>query len=287
MYKIREKTVLNPQVKKMVVEAPHVVRRALPGQFIILRIDEDGERIPLTIADTDKEKGTVTIIFQEVGKTTAQLGALGAGDALQDFVGPLGTPSHLDGYKKAVVIGGGLGTAIAYPQAKALHEKGAEVTTIIGFRNKELILLEDELKKCSSQLFVTTDDGSNGTKGFVSDILKQLLDSGNTYDLVIAIGPLVMMKAVANVTRPYGIKTIVSMNPVMVDGTGMCGGCRVTVGGKTKFACVDGPDFDGHEVDFDEAMRRSAMYGAMEKESTQRAAAARGHQCRMEGMGNA
>lgn len=281
MYKILEKSILNPQVKKMVVEAPHVVRHALPGQFIILRIDENGERIPLTIADMDKEKKTVTIIFQEVGKTTAQLGALNAGDSLQDFVGPLGTPSHLDGYKKAVVIGGGLGTAIAYPQAKALHEKGAEVTTIIGFRNKDLILLEDELKKCSSHLYVTTDDGSNGTKGFVSDILKQLLEGGNTYDLVIAIGPLVMMKAVSNVTRPYGIKTIVSMNPVMVDGTGMCGGCRVSVGGKTKFACVDGPDFDGHEVDFDEAMRRSSMFGAMEKESLSK------HQCRMEGMKDA
>lgn len=277
MFRIIRKEVLNPSVKLLEVEAPYVARKAEPGQFIILRINEEGERIPLTIADYDRDKGTVTIIFQEVGKTTTLLGTLEVGDEILDFVGPLGTASHLDGVRKAAVIGGGLGTAIAYPQAKKLHSLGAEVDVITGFRNSSFILLEEELKKASTRQFITTDDGSNGNKGFVTDVLKKLLDEGNKYDLVIAIGPLIMMKMVSLLTKPYGIKTIVSMNPVMIDGTGMCGGCRVTVDGKTKFACVDGPDFDGHEVDFDEAMRRQAMYKSQEKKSME------GHICKMGG----
>jgi ferredoxin--NADP+ reductase len=281
MFQIVSKKVLGPNVKLMVIQAPFVARKAEPGQFIILRINENGERIPLTIADYDRDKGTVTIIFQEVGKTTKLLGTLNEGDALLDFVGPLGTASHFDNVKKVAVIGGGLGTAIAYPQAKKLHSLGVTVDTIIGFRNKDLILLEKEMTEVSDRLFIMTDDGTNGNKGFVTDCLKKLIDEGNQYDLVIAIGPLIMMKVVSNLTRQYGIKTVVSMNPVMIDGTGMCGGCRVTVGGKTKFACVDGPDFDGHEVDFDEAMRRQTMYRAEEKRSIE------DHECRMRGMGNA
>jgi len=281
MFKIVRKEVLNPSVKLLEIEAPYVARKAEPGQFIILRINEEGERIPLTIADYNREKGTVTIIFQKVGKTTKVLGTMKEGEALLDFVGPLGVPSHLEGYKKVAVIGGGLGTAIAYPQAKKLHSMGAEVDSIIGFRNKDLIILEKEMAAVSSRLFITTDDGSNGNKGFVSDVLKKLIEEGNKYDLVIAIGPLIMMKVVSNLTKEYGIKTIVSMNPVMVDGTGMCGGCRVTVGGKTKFACVDGPDFDGHEVDFDEAMRRQMMYKDMEKRSLE------DHLCKLGGVMNA
>lgn len=276
MYKILRKEVLNTSVKLMEIEAPHVARKAEPGQFIILRISEDGERVPFTIADYDREKGTVTIIFQEVGKTTIALGELEVGEEILDFVGPLGVASHLEGLRKVAVIGGGLGTAIAYPQAKKLHSMGAEVHIIAGFRNKDLIILEKEMKAVSSKLFITTDDGSNGTKGFVSDVLKKLIEDGNQYDMVIAIGPLIMMKVVSNLTKQYGIKTIVSMNPVMIDGTGMCGGCRVTVGGKTKFACVDGPDFDGHEVDFDEAMRRQSMYKSEEKDSKE------AHICRMD-----
>lgn len=281
MYKIVKKQVLNPQVKLMEIMAPFIARKAQPGQFIIFRINEEGERIPLTIADYDREKGTVTIIFQEVGKTTRELGQLQEGDSLLDFVGPLGVASHLEGYKNVAVIGGGLGTAIAYPQAKELHNMGAKVDTIVGFRNKDIIILEDELKVACDNLYITTDDGSNGVKGFVSDILKSLIEKGEKYDLVIAIGPLIMMKVICNLTKQYGIKTIVSMNPIMIDGTGMCGGCRVTVGGKTKFACVDGPDFDGHEVDFDEAMRRQTMYKKEEKLSMDK------HICRMEGMKNA
>lgn len=269
MFKIVKKEVLNPTVVLMDIEAPYIARKAEPGQFIILRISEEGERIPLTIADYDRENGTITIIYQIVGKTTRVLAQMNEGDYLLDFVGPLGVASHLEGYKKVAVIGGGLGTAIAYPQAKKLHGLGAEVHAITGFRNKELILLEEEMKKASHKLVVATDDGSNGNKGFVTNVLKQLIDEGNKYDLVIAIGPLVMMRAVSNLTREYGIKTLVSMNPVMIDGTGMCGGCRLTVGGKTKFACVDGPDFDGHEVDFDEAMRRQGMYKRHESESTE------------------
>ncbi len=281
MYKIVKKEILNPSVVLMDIEAPYVARKAEPGQFIIFRINESGERIPLTIADYNREKGTVTIIFQIVGKTTRVLSEMNEGEYLLDFVGPLGVASHLDGYKKVAVIGGGLGTAIAYPQAKKLHTLGAEVHAITGFRNKDLIILEKEMDAVSDKLIVATDDGSNGNKGFVTNVLKQLIEEGNKYDLVIAIGPLVMMKAVSNMTREYGIKTLVSMNPVMIDGTGMCGGCRLTVGGKTKFACVDGPDFDGHEVDFDEAMRRQGMYKKHESQSTEL------HVCRLGGVDNA
>ena len=281
MYKILRKEILNSQVKLLEVEAPYVARKAEPGQFIILRVHPDGERIPLTVADYDREKGTVTIIFQEVGATTRLLGNMNAGDSLVDLCGPLGIASHFDGLKKVAVIGGGLGTAIAYPQAKKLHNMGVDVDVIIGFRNKELIILEKEMKEVSGRLFVTTDDGSNGLKGFVSDILKKCIDEGAKYDAVIAIGPPIMMKVVCDVTRPYGIKTIISLNPIMIDGTGMCGGCRVTVGGETKFACVDGPDFDGHQVDFPELMRRLSMYRDDEKLSMER------HECRLGGAGNA
>jgi len=281
MYKIVRKAILNPSVVLMDIEAPYIARKAEPGQFIIFRIDEAGERIPLTIADYDREKGTVTIIFQIVGKTTRVLAEMNEGQTLLDFVGPLGVASHLEGYKKVAVIGGGLGTAIAYPQAKKLHGLGAEVHSITGFRNKELIILEKEMEAVSHKLIVATDDGSNGNKGFVTNVLKQLIEEGNKYDLVIAIGPLVMMRAVSNMTREYGIKTLVSMNPIMIDGTGMCGGCRLTVGGKTKFACVDGPDFDGHEVDFDEAMRRQGMYKKHENQSTEI------HVCKLGGVTNA
>ncbi len=277
MYKIVKKDVLNEQVKRMVIEAPLVAKKAEPGQFIIFRIDENGERVPLTIADYDREAGTVTIIFQEVGKSTRQLGALEVGDFILDFVGPLGRASELEGVKKAAVIGGGLGTAIAYPQAKKLNELGAEVHSVAGFRNKDLIILEDELNAVSQKTIIMTDDGSNGNKGFVTNALRELIESGQQYDMVIAIGPLVMMKAVCAVTKEFGIKTIVSMNPVMIDGTGMCGGCRVTVGGETKFACVDGPDFDGHLVDFDAAIRRQAMFKVQERQSLET------HECRLTG----
>ena len=275
MYKILTKRVLNPQVTLMEIDAPHIAKKAQPGQFIMLRVNEQGERIPLTIADFDVEKGTVTIIYQVVGKTTTALDGLSEGDSILDFAGPLGVASHFDGVKKAAVIGGGLGTAIAFPQAKKLFQMGVEVDVIAGFRNEELIILKDELEKISTRTFITTDDGSNGNKGFVTDVLKKLIEDGNKYDIVVAIGPLVMMRAVANVTREYGIKTIVSMNPVMIDGTGMCGGCRVTVGGETKFACVDGPDFDGHKVDFDEAIRRSQMFKDFEKQALEE------HICRL------
>ena len=283
MFKIVKKEILNSAVKLMVVEAPYIAKKAQAGQFIMLRVNETGERIPLTIADYDREKGTITIIFQEVGKTTQVLGMLNEGDFILDFAGPLGIPTHYDydKVKKAAVIGGGLGAAIAYPQAKQLHNMGVDVDVITGFRNKDLIILKDEMQAASNRLFITTDDGSNGSKGFVSDVLKKLIEEGNKYDLVVVIGPLIMMKVVSNLTKEYGIKTIVSMNPVMVDGTGMCGGCRVTVAGKTKFACVDGPDFDGHEVDFDEAMRRQLMYKKEEKDSTEK------HKCRLEGIKNA
>ena len=279
MYRILEKQVLGPNVTKMVIDAPAVAKKAEPGQFIILRIDEKGERIPLTVADYDREAGTVTIIFQVVGKTTTQLNEMEAGESLMDFVGPLGVASHFsDDIKNVAVIGGGLGTAIAYPQAKKLFHMGVNVDAIIGFRNKDYIILEDEMRQNSTNLFVATDDGSNGNKGFVTDVLKKRIEEGAKYDLVIAIGPLIMMKFVSQLTKEYGIKTIVSMNPIMIDGTGMCGGCRVTVGGKVKFACVDGPDFDGHEVDYDEAMRRQEMYKKEERASQER------HACRLEGM---
>lgn len=276
MYKIVNKRILNSTVTLMDVYAPHIAKKANPGQFIILRVNDTGERIPLTIADYDDQRGTITIIFQIIGKTTKVLNELNEGDEILDFVGPLGVKSHLDNIKKAAVIGGGLGTAIAYPQAKMLYKLGADVDVITGFRNKDLIILEDELKGNCTNLFITTDDGSNGKKGFVTDILKELIDKGANYDLVIAIGPLIMMKVISNLTKQYNIKTMVSMNPVMIDGTGMCGGCRLTVGGETKFACVDGPDFDGHKVDFDEAMRRQSMYKDHESKSLS------DHQCRLE-----
>ncbi len=260
MYIIKEKKELNPTVTLMKIYAPLIAKKAEPGQFIILRVDKDGERIPLTVADYDRENGTITIIFQIVGATTAKLNMLKEGECLEDFVGPLGTPSKLDNLKKVAVIGGGVGSAIAYPVAKKLHELGAEVHSVVGFRNRDLVILEDEFKAVSDKLLIRTDDGSYGEKGLVTDALKSLIESGEEYDEVIAIGPLVMMKFVSLLTKEYGIKTTVSMNPIMIDGTGMCGGCRLTVGGETKFACVDGPDFDGHLVDFDEAMKRSATY---------------------------
>ena len=277
MYPIVHKQILNPTVVRLDVAAPLIARKAKPGQFIMLRVDEEGERIPLTIADFDREKGTVSIIFQLVGKTTQALSEMNEGDSILDFVGPLGTASHLEGYKRVAVIGGGLGTAIAYPQAKALHQMGAVVDIIAGFRNQDLVILEEEMRAACTNLYLTADDGSYVRKGFVTDVLKEQIEAGAGYDLVIAIGPLIMMKMIANLTRSYGIHTIVSMNSIMVDGTGMCGGCRLTVGGETKFACVDGPDFDGHLVDFDEAMRRSQIYKNNEKESMDK------HICRLTG----
>lgn len=266
-YKIVKKADLNSQIYLMEIEAPLVARKAAPGQFVILRIDEKGERVPFTIADFDKEKGTVTVIIQAVGKTTRDLSKLNEGDTILDFAGPLGIPTPLEGLKKVAVIGGGLGTAIAYPQAKKLKELGAEVTAISGFRSKEYIILEDEMNAVSDKLIITTDDGSNGLQGFVTDRLREELELGEKYDEVIAIGPLVMMRAVCNLTKEFGIPTTVSMNPVMIDGTGMCGGCRVIVGGETKFACVDGPDFDGHKIDWDAAIKRQQMFKAYEKRS--------------------
>ena len=277
MYQILEKRRLNETTTLMRVLAPRVAKKAGPGQFIILRIDENGERIPLTIAGYDRESGSVTIIFQKVGKTTIQLDELEAGDSLLDFVGPLGRVSEYGDVrgKRVAVIGGGLGIAIAYPQAVALTELGAEVDMIVGFRNIGLAILMDELQNASKNLIVMTDDGSNGKKGFVTDALREQLEAGAKYEHVVAIGPMPMMRAVCEMTRPYGIHTVVSMNPIMIDGTGMCGGCRLTVGGETKFACVDGPEFDGHLVDFDEAMKRSRMYSAEEKLSKEK------HICRM------
>ena len=266
MYKILKKQVLNPTVTLMEVDAPLIAKKAEPGQFIILRVDENGERIPLTIADFDREKGTVTIIFQIVGATTEKLNHLNEGDCIHDFVGPLGVASHTEGLKKVAVVGGGVGCAIAYPIAKKLHNQGCEVHSIVGFRHKDLVILEDEFKACSDVMKMMTDDGSYGEKGLVTDALKQLIEAGNKYDEVITIGPLIMMKFVCKLTKEYDIKTVVSMNPIMIDGTGMCGGCRLTVGGETKFACVDGPDFDGHLVDFDEAIERGSMYKEFEHE---------------------
>ena len=264
MYKIVRKKALNPTVALMEIEAPLIAKKAEPGQFIIFRAKEDSERIPLTIADFDREKGTVTIIYQIVGGSTMELNTLNEGESLHDFVGPLGVPSHTDGLKKVAVVGGGVGCAIAYPIAKKLSQQGCEVHSIVGFRNKDLVILEDEFKAVSNKLCMMTDDGSYGTKGLVTNALEELIKEGNQYDEVIAIGPLVMMKFVCLLTKKYDIKTVVSMNPIMIDGTGMCGGCRLTVGGETKFACVDGPDFDGHLVDFDEAMHRGTMYKEFE-----------------------
>ncbi len=265
MYTIVKKTVLNPTVVRMDIDAPFVAKKAQPGQFIILRVDEDGERIPLTIADFDREKGRVAIIYQIVGASTEALSHKEEGDTLADFVGPLGKPTETEGLRKVAVVGGGVGCAIAYPVAKKLHDEGVTVHSIIGFRSKDLVILEEDFNQVSDKLCLMTDDGSAGEKGLVTEALRKLIDSGETYDEVIAIGPLVMMKFVCQVTKEYSIKTTVSMNPVMIDGTGMCGGCRLTVGGETKFACVDGPDFDGHLVDFDSAMARGNMYHDFER----------------------
>ncbi len=265
MYQIVKKRQLNQDVVLMEVKAPYVAAKAQAGQFIIFRVDEQGERVPLTVADYDREAGTVTIIFQTVGNSTKELAELGEGDYIQDFVGPLGIASHFEGVKKACVIGGGVGCAIAYPQAKALFNMGVDVDLIAGFRNKDIVILEDEMKAVCNRFVLCTDDGSYGKKGFVTQALQELLDEGNRYDVVVAIGPIPMMKFVCEVTKPYNIKTMVSLNPIMIDGTGMCGGCRVTVGGEIKFACVDGPDFDGHQVDFDELMRRNSFYREQER----------------------
>ena len=265
MYQIVKKRQLNQDVVLMEVKAPYVAAKAQAGQFIIFRVDEQGERVPLTVADYDREAGTITIIFQTVGNSTKELAELGEGDYIQDFVGPLGIASHFEGVKKACVIGGGVGCAIAYPQAKALFNMGVDVDLIAGFRNKDIVILEDEMKAVCNRFVLCTDDGSYGKKGFVTQALQELLDEGNRYDVVVAIGPIPMMKFVCEVTKPYNIKTMVSLNPIMIDGTGMCGGCRVTVGGEIKFACVDGPDFDGHQVDFDELMRRNSFYREQER----------------------
>ena len=260
MYPIIEVVQLNSEVTKMVISAPSISVKIKPGQFIMLRIDETGERIPLTMNECDPIEGTVSIVFQVVGATTRQLARLKPGDELLDFAGPFGNPTHLAGVKRACIIGGGLGTAIAYPQAKWLHDHGASVDVIMGFRTKDLIILADETAAFSNRQIIMTDDGSNGNKGLVTEALKQLIDEGAKYELVIAIGPVIMMKFVAALTKEFGIKTIVSMNPIMVDGTGMCGGCRVKVGGEYLHACVDGPDFDGHLVDYEDAMRRGTHY---------------------------
>ena len=271
MYRIVKKRVLNPTVTLMEVEAPAVARKAEPGQFIILRVDENGERIPLTIAAFDREAGTVTIIFQIVGGTTEKLNHKQEGDFLQDFVGPLGKATETEGLRRVAVVGGGVGTAIAYPVAKKLHDEGCHVDLIVGFRNRDLVILEDEFKAASTQLLIGTDDGSYGKKALVTDLLKEQIQAGAKYDRVIAIGPVIMMKFVCQLTKEYDIPTVVSMNPIMIDGTGMCGGCRLTVGGETKFACVDGPEFDGHKVDFDEAMARGAMYKDFERHAYEEA----------------
>ena len=265
MYKILDKSYLNKTVVKMVIDAPHVARKAEPGQFIILRVDSEGERIPLTIADYDRDAGSVTIIFQKVGATTDKLAELSVGDYIVDFAGPLGRATETDGLKKVAVIGGGVGSAIAYPVAKKLHSTGCQVHSIVGFRSSDLVILEDEFDAVSDKFLKMSDDGSWGNKGLVTNALKELIESGEKYDEVIAIGPVIMMKFVSMLTKEYGIKTVVSMNPIMIDGTGMCGGCRLTVGGKTKFACVDGPEFDGHLVDFDEVIKRSSMYKEFER----------------------
>ena len=271
MYRIVTKRVLNPTVSLMEIEAPAVARKAEPGQFIILRVDEEGERIPLTIADFDREKGTVTIIYQVVGATTEKLNHKEQGEFLQDFVGPLGRATETEGLKRVAVVGGGVGTAIAYPVAKKLHDVGCHVDLIVGFRNKDLVILEDEFKAASTNLIIGTDDGSYGKKALVTDLLKEQIEAGAKYDRVITIGPVIMMKFVCELTKKYDIPTVVSMNPIMIDGTGMCGGCRLSVGGETKFACVDGPEFDGHKVDFDEAMARGAMYKDFERHAYEEA----------------
>ena len=281
MYKIVRKKELNSAVTLMEIEAPFVAKKAKAGQFIIFRVDEQGERVPLTIAGYDREKGTVSIIFQKVGFSTNALGALNEGDYIQDFVGPLGKPTNTEGVKRVCVVGGGVGCAIALPSAVGFKEAGCEVDVIVGFRSKDIVILEDEFRACADNLYLMPDDGSYGEHGFVTVKLQQLLESGRQYDEVLAIGPIPMMKFVSKTTEPFGVKTIVSLNPIMVDGTGMCGGCRVTVGGETKFACVDGPDFDGHQVDYAELMSRNGVYRDRE------AQVAKEHVCRMEAMGKA
>lgn len=271
LFEILRKENLCTSVVRMVISAPLIAAKAQAGQFVILRVSEDGERIPLTVADYDRVTGTITIIFQTVGATTLALSRLQVGECLQDLVGPLGRATETDGLKKVAVIGGGVGTAIAYPVAKKLYEQGAEVHCVVGFRHRDLVILQDEFAAVSHRLIALTDDGSFGEKGLVTDALRRLIESGERYDKVIAIGPLPMMKYVCSLTREFGIKTIVSMNPVMIDGTGMCGGCRLTVGGQTRFACVDGPEFDGHQVDFDEAMERSRLYHDQEHHAYERA----------------
>ena len=281
MYKIVRKKELNSAVTLLEIEAPFIAKKAHAGQFIIFRIDDQGERVPLTIAGYDREKGTVTIIFQKVGFSTIALGALNEGDYIKDFVGPLGKPTHTEGVKRVCVVGGGVGCAIALPSAAAFKEAGAEVDVIVGFRSKDIVILEDEFRAVSDNMYLMTDDGSYGEHGFVTVKLQELLEKGNKYDAVLAIGPIPMMKFVCKTTEPFGVKTMVSLNPIMIDGTGMCGGCRVTVGGEVKFACVDGPEFDGHQVDFAELMSRNGTYCAREKEVTET------HACRMEAMGKA
>ena len=275
MYKIASRKELNPTVTQLEIEAPLVANKAKPGQFIILRVDEEGERIPLTVAGTNPEKGTVKIIFQIVGGTTKKLNAKAEGEYIQDFVGPLGVATHLDGLKKVCIVGGGVGCAIAMPIAQALHEMGADVTSIVGFRSKDIVILEDEFKACSDRLIMMTDDGSYGRHGNVTVPLKEMLEAGETFDMIITIGPLIMMKFVTLAAKPFGVPVTVSMNPIMIDGTGMCGGCRLTLNkdGKkvTKFACVDGPDFNGYEVDFDEAMSRGRMYADFERHAYEEA----------------
>ena len=265
MFRIVKKEALQPSVTLYEIEAPLIAKKAQPGQFIILRVDENGERIPITIYDYDPVKGTVSIIVQTIGATTLKLSMLNEGDCLHNFVGPLGKATETEGRKKVAVVGGGVGCAIAYPVLKKFHDDGAEVHAIIGFRSKELLILEDKFKAASNHLVICTDDGSYGRKGLVTEALKELIDAGNQYDEVFAIGSMVMMKFVSKTTEPYGIPTTVSMSPVMIDGTGMCGGCRLSVGGETKFACVDGPDFDGHKVDWNIAVKRNQMYAEFEK----------------------
>ena len=281
MFKIVRKKELNAAVTLLEIEAPFIAKKAKAGQFIIFRIDEMGERVPLTIAGYDREKGTVTIIFQKVGFSTIALGALNEGDYIKDFVGPLGKPTHTEGVKRVCVVGGGVGCAIALPSAAAFKEAGAEVDVVVGFRNKDIVILEDEFKAVSDNLYLMTDDGSYGEHGFVTVKLQELLEKGNQYDAVLAIGPIPMMKFVCKTTEPFGVKTMVSLNPIMVDGTGMCGGCRVTVGGEVKFACVDGPEFDGHKVDFAELKSRNTTYRTREADVTEH------HTCRIEAMGKA
>ena len=271
MYRIVRKEALKPTVILYEIEAPMVAKKAEPGQFIILRVDENGERIPITIHDYDREKGTVTIIVQTVGATTEKLSHKQQGEFIQDFVGPLGRPTETEGKKKVCVVGGGVGCAIAYPVLKKFHDCGAEVHAVVGFKNKDVVILEDKFKSASDVMKLVTDDGSYGEKGLVTDALKQLIEEGNQYDEIFAIGPAIMMKFVSKTTEPYGIPTTVSMSPIMVDGTGMCGGCRLTVGGETKFACVDGPDFDGHQVDFDEAIARSSVYAPFQQKAREAA----------------